>query len=164
MNIHYELLIITPTPDSTSAKQAILQKFVDLATKSGVNITKNELWEERKLAYEIKKYKNGLYLVFEFDSEPEALKKMESEFQLMPEVIRHLVVKKKVRSAEDIAEQKRIREKIQERKVREAHVAAAAEQKKTTDKKEEVKKDPKTEKLRLEELDDKLDKLLKEDI
>ncbi len=48
---------------------------------------------KRKLAYEIKKNKEGFYVVFKFEANPELITELERVYRITDEVIKFIVVK-----------------------------------------------------------------------
>ena len=51
-------------------------------------------WGKRRLAYPIKNFTEGTYVLVQFQMEPEDVVELESSLKLVNEVIRHLVVKR----------------------------------------------------------------------
>ena len=49
---------------------------------------------KRKLAYEIKKCKEGTYVIFNFESKPEAIAELERVYRITDDIIKYIVVKK----------------------------------------------------------------------
>lgn len=170
---HYELLYVVAGAAGDEAQAGIQQKVADELTKAGARLTSHTIWGSRKFAYALGKHQQGVYLIAEFDIEADRVKSLERSFRLMPEIIRYLIVKKRVKTAEEVEQEKRIREKIQERKVREAHVAAAEAQEKEKKVQRQTERDTAAQKtverkqevprVSLEELDKKLDEILSDD-
>ena len=53
-------------------------------------------WEKRKLAYEIKKQKEGFYIVFKFEAKPELISELERNYRITDEVMKFIVIKEEV--------------------------------------------------------------------
>ena len=49
---------------------------------------------KRKLAYEVKKNKDGYYVVFYFTAKPELISELERNYRITDEVIKFITVKK----------------------------------------------------------------------
>lgn len=92
MNKYESVIIIRPNIDEEGIK-GLIQKFTDLVNANGKMETVEELGK-RKLAYEIKKFKEGYYIVFNFESKPEAIKELERIYRITAEVIKFIVVRK----------------------------------------------------------------------
>ncbi len=87
---HYEtVFILTPVLSDAQMKEAV-EKFTKVLTDNGATIVNEEQWGLRKLAYPIKKKTTGFYTLVEFDSEPEAMKKLEIAFRRDERVLRFL--------------------------------------------------------------------------
>ena len=92
MNKYESVIIINPNVDEAGIK-ALEEKFTGLINENG-KVEKVNSMGKRKLAYEIKKFAEGTYLVFEFESKPEAIKELERVYRITDEVIKFIVVKK----------------------------------------------------------------------
>ncbi|HHE65486.1 MAG TPA: 30S ribosomal protein S6 [Bacteroidetes bacterium] len=169
---HYELLYIVTSSADDKKLEEVNQKVSDFITKSGGSITKKDDWGKRKLAYEINHEKYGNYVLMEFDADQEMLEKLDASMQLMSEVLRQIVVSKRVKSESEVAKEKQLKEKIEAKRAEKKRVAEAAAQAEATtedlgEKPAETKKETKEakgEKISLEDLDKKLDEILKEEI
>ena len=173
---NYELAYII----SIKYLEADMQKVIDQITKvikdNGGKIVKEEILGKQKLAYPINHIHQGTYVIVEFDIDGVNLKKIDTELTLMNEVLRHLIVKKKVKSAEELQQEEAIRERL--RKEKEDELKQIEEETKTAVQKSEEesvekeikikktdkKEDKKEEKVSLEDLDKKLDEILTDDI
>ena len=91
MNKYESVVIINPAVDEEGIK-ALVQKFTDLINKDG-KLEKVEELGKRKLAYEVKKNKEGYYVVLNFDSNPAAIAELERNYRIMDEVIKFIVIK-----------------------------------------------------------------------
>ena len=153
---HYELLGIIPVKYDEKQIGSIKTKVLTLIKKQGGNVTKEEDLGRNKLAYKIKQERYGFYFLLNFDLESGNLNKAEKELDLMPEILRYLITRLRVKSSKELERE----QKIQKRKIEE-------EEKKIKEEmvKEEKPKVPKKEKkISLEDLDKKLDEILKEDV
>ena len=155
---HYEMLFISPVQANEKKQNEILEKIIGLATSLEMKITENKDIGRKKLAYPVKKVVQGYYFLIEFDAEQPQIKKFDRELKLMPDIVRYLIIKKKVKTPEEIRKQKATQERIRERKIKEEQAELAKEK---TEKEE--KKGP-VEKIKLEDLDKKLDEILKEEV
>ena len=68
-NRYETVFIITPVLSDEQTKE-VVKKFKDLLKDKGANITHEENWGMRKLAYPIQKKSTGFYYLVEFDAEP----------------------------------------------------------------------------------------------
>ena len=155
---HYELLLILSIKLSEEEQKKSLKGVLDLIKKEGGQVTKNEDWGKRKIAFQIKHERHGYYFLIELDLEPAKLKAIEKIFKLTPEILRYTIVKSRIKTKEEIEKEERIKEKRiaeEEEKIKEK---MAAEEKAVE------KKPAREKKVSLEDLDKKLDEILKEDV
>ena len=99
----YELVYIV-TPDAGEEVVADLHKQVEaIVQRFGGNIEKTENWGRRRLAYDIRKQREGTYAVFEVLAEPSMVKEFERQLRLNDNVLRFLStrvpVRKRIRPA-----------------------------------------------------------------
>jgi len=88
----YEALyIITPELDDDGI-QTVANEVEKLVTSNGGAIVRSEIWGRRKLAYEVKKFTEGNYVLLRFDAEPVFSAKLEQYFRLSDQIIRYLIV------------------------------------------------------------------------
>jgi small subunit ribosomal protein S6 len=59
----------------------------------GCEITNVDQWGRRRMAYPIRRYLDGYYVIFHFSGEPSAIRPLESSLDLADDVLRHLVVR-----------------------------------------------------------------------
>ncbi len=172
MTQHYELLAIFPVNIEEKQRTEALKKVLDNITQNGGKVSEPQVWGNQKLSFEINKQTNGIYILVEFDHEVEEIKKIDAEMRLMPEFLRYLITKKKIKTEAEIAKEKKIQEKIAARKNEAAKqeeiekVKVEKEKEVVLKKKEELKKEAKANegKISLDDLDEKLDEILKEEI
>jgi small subunit ribosomal protein S6 len=89
----YELVYIVQ-PDATPEKEKDLQARVgDLVTQAGGITLLWDDWGKRKLAYEIKKFQKGHYMLVNFLGDGQVIPELERMLRLDAEVLRFLTVK-----------------------------------------------------------------------
>lgn len=139
---HYELLYLISGNLTEEEVLPIKEKVKEMVKKYGAEITAEDSLGKKKLAYPINKLFQGYYLIYEFDLEGSQLKSLDKDLRMANEVLRHVIVNKNFQtpSLAKLAEERAEKEIVQ-----------AAEEKK-----EESKKD----KIKLEDLDQKLDEIL----
>ncbi|MDP2684794.1 MAG: 30S ribosomal protein S6 [bacterium] len=169
---HYELLMIFPVNLEEKQREEVLKKIFDSITHNEGKVQEPKVWGNQKLAYDIKHQTNGFYILVEFDQESNKLQKMDADMRLMPELLRYLITKKKVKTEATIAKEKMIQEKIAEKKNEAAKQVEVAQKKEIEEKEKVVKKEEEkikrakadVGKISLDDLDEKLDEILKEEI
>ena len=91
MNKYESVVIINPNLEAESIK-ALINKISDLINTNG-SVNSVEELGNKKLAYEIKKNKEGYYVVIKFEAKPELITELERVYRITDEVIKFIVVK-----------------------------------------------------------------------
>jgi small subunit ribosomal protein S6 len=159
MTEHYEILYILPTSLTPEETTPFVEKIASHIKDNDGTITKDENLGKQKFAYPIKSQTHGYYFLYEFDMPKANLLKLNRSLQLMPEVVRFLMVKKKIKTEKEIAEEKELQERLAKRKEKEIDKMKEAKE----EAKEKPVKDKGKEKMSLEDLDKKLDEILDTD-
>lgn len=90
MNV-YENMIILNAAISDEEADAAVTRIKDLITGQGGEVLKVDVWGRRKLAYEIKKQKKGLYVLLFFKAPASTIKKLEEFFKVFDTVLKYIV-------------------------------------------------------------------------
>ncbi len=90
----YEIMfIVRPDLDEASAKQ-VAENMKNTIVNFGSNVTEVKEMGQRELAYEIKKYKNGYYFLFNVEANnADAIKEFDRLALISEDIIRHIVIK-----------------------------------------------------------------------
>jgi len=91
MNKYESVVIINPNLEAERIK-SLISKFSDLINTDGKVDSVEELGL-KKLAYEIKKQKEGYYVVIKFEANPELITELERNYRITDEVIKFIVIK-----------------------------------------------------------------------
>jgi len=91
MRSYETLFVINPELDEERIK-AVIEKYTNLLKEQGAEVVSVDEWGRRRLAYEIKKYREGYYVLINFDAEPEALKELERIFRIDADILRFIIV------------------------------------------------------------------------
>lgn len=86
----YELMYIIRPDVETEAVEATVSKFQGIISNGG-EITKHDVIGKRRLAYEIRKFREGTYVLVKFNATPDVVKELDRVMRITDEVIRHLV-------------------------------------------------------------------------
>lgn len=92
MNTYEITIIFCPNLEESVLKNAV-DSFREIFTKGGANITKDEVWGIRKLAYEIKHFGEGYYINMLFESAPDFVADLKKALNLNENVLRYLIVR-----------------------------------------------------------------------
>jgi small subunit ribosomal protein S6 len=89
----YELVYIVP-PDTTEQQVTELHEQIDaVVSRMHGTIEKTENWGRKRLAYEIARHKEGVYVLEVINGSGELMKELDRRLKVMDLVIRHSVVR-----------------------------------------------------------------------
>lgn len=143
---HYEILYLVASSYTEDELLPIKEKIKEFIKKSEGEITGEDSFGKKKLAYPINKNHQGYYLLYEFDLDGAKLKELNRNLKLTNELLRHIIVKRKLRAPSPVKPAVKKVELIKPQVV------------------EEKKVEKEDKKIKLEDLDQKLDEILKGDI
>jgi len=90
----YELtVVISPSVADDEVTATLEKKVSQFITERGGSITEVKPWGRKKLAYPIKNYTEGNYVLTLFKMDPKLTAELESSLQLSEEILRHLLVR-----------------------------------------------------------------------
>ena len=88
----YEVIFIAnPEMDEASFKE-LVERVSGWITEAGGTVSKVDLWGKRKLAYEIRKQKEGQYALLRTNMQPEFCTELERNLRLLEPVMRFMIV------------------------------------------------------------------------
>lgn len=88
----YEVMYIIRPDLEQEAVQSISEKFLAIVNNGG-EVTKHDVMGKRRLAYEIEKFREGIYILVNFNGTPEIVAELDRVMKITDEVIRYLIVK-----------------------------------------------------------------------
>jgi small subunit ribosomal protein S6 len=92
MNKYESIIIINPNCTDEALK-ALEDKFTGLINENG-KVESYENMGKKKLAYEVKKNKEGFYVLINFEAKPDSITELERNYRITDEVIKFIVVRK----------------------------------------------------------------------
>jgi small subunit ribosomal protein S6 len=92
MNYYENLFILDPHLDEKAAENA-LERLKDLIAKQGGEILKIEKWGRKRLAYVLKKRKEGNYVLLLFKAPPLNISELERSYKLLDFLVKFLIIK-----------------------------------------------------------------------
>ena len=93
MASHYESLFILRPSLADDDIQKTLEKVKTTVEKAGGTVERLENWGKKKLAYEVKREKKGVYVQLQFQGNGAAVTEVERLFRLEDAVMKFLTVK-----------------------------------------------------------------------
>lgn len=89
---HYESLYIVSAATTEEQLDSIISKYNQIVVDQGGELIAAGRWDRRRLAYEIKGQREGIYLIMYFLAEPSVPKEVDRVMRISDEVIRHMIV------------------------------------------------------------------------
>ncbi|QYJ03316.1 30S ribosomal protein S6 [Nocardioides panacisoli] len=90
---NYEVMVILDPSIDERRAQPSLTKYLDVITEAGGTIANVDVWGRRRLAYEINKHAEGIYVVIDLTAATETVKEFERRLNLDESVLRLKVLK-----------------------------------------------------------------------
>ncbi len=89
----YELVFIISPEVEDEAMETTVGSVSQFITGKGGIVSSEERWGKRRLAYPIKHFLEGNYVLTRFKMKPIWSKELEANLQISEEVLRHLLIK-----------------------------------------------------------------------
>jgi len=89
----YELVVIISPEIAEEEIPATVEKISQFIIERGGSIAEVNQWGKRKLAYPIKHFVEGNYVLTQFTMEPRLTEELEASLGISEEILRHLLVR-----------------------------------------------------------------------
>ncbi|MFD0898393.1 30S ribosomal protein S6 [Loigolactobacillus binensis] len=90
----YEILYIVRPDLEDAAKTALVERFDGILRDNGAEVVESKDWSKRRLAYEIKKYREGLYHVIKVTTDDDApLNEFDRLAKINDDILRHMITR-----------------------------------------------------------------------
>ncbi|MBB4071145.1 30S ribosomal protein S6 [Canibacter oris] len=89
----YELMVILDPKTDERTVKASMEKFLTAVTDAEGTVESVDIWGKRRLAYEIKKQSEGIYVVVNFTATPAATAELDRQLNLSESVMRTKVLR-----------------------------------------------------------------------
>jgi small subunit ribosomal protein S6 len=89
----YELVLVVSPMVSEDGYDATIDKYSRFIVGKGGVVNDTQRWGKRKLAYQIKHFGEGNYVLFKFRMKPAFSRELEASLRISEEILRHLLVK-----------------------------------------------------------------------
>jgi small subunit ribosomal protein S6 len=89
----YELVFIISPEVAEDRCDTIIENISRFITEKGGVVSEVERWGRRKLAYPIKSFVEGSYVLSRFKLKPTLSKDLEANLRISEDIVRHLLVK-----------------------------------------------------------------------
>ncbi|NQU72149.1 MAG: 30S ribosomal protein S6 [Rhodospirillales bacterium] len=89
----YENVYIARPDISAAQVEALTEALTAIITENGGQVTKNEYWGLKNLAYRIKKNRKGHYSLMNIDAPAAALHELERNMRINEDILRHMSIR-----------------------------------------------------------------------
>jgi len=86
-------MYILPPTLSAEEQTTLVERFGQLITSMGGTVEKTDRWERRQLAYELKGFREGYYVVVDFTGEPALVDELDRQMKLTEPILRHMILR-----------------------------------------------------------------------
>ncbi len=87
----YELVCILQPDLDENAFNGVIDRVKGWVSESGGNVDKVDIWGKRRLAYQIRKQRDGQYVLLNVSLPPKATAELERNLRYLEPVIRHML-------------------------------------------------------------------------
>jgi small subunit ribosomal protein S6 len=88
---NYEVVTIIHPDLDEAAVEALIEKISGWITEAGGSIEKVDKWGKRRMAYQIRKQREGQYVLFQTQMPTTLITELERNLQLQEPVMRYMV-------------------------------------------------------------------------
>jgi len=88
---HYELVCIVHPDLDEAGFNSVVEKVKGWVVETSGIVDKVEVWGRKRLAYAIKKHREGQYVLFNLSLEPAATATMDQNLRFLEPVIRYMI-------------------------------------------------------------------------
>jgi small subunit ribosomal protein S6 len=101
MNFYENILIFDPNLDDKAVENEV-ERVKNMVIKKGGDVLKSENWGHKKLAYELKKQKKGVYILLLFKAPSPVIAELERFYKAFDSLLKFLVIKLKKKETEAV--------------------------------------------------------------
>lgn len=89
----YEIMYIIRPDIEEEAQTALIERFNKILTDNGAEIEKVDEKGKKRLAYEINDYRDGYYVIINFQSDETAVNEFDRLAKFNDDIIRHMAIR-----------------------------------------------------------------------
>ena len=90
---HYETIFIASPTLTDEQSDELVKQYEGIIAEQGGELLKTDKWGRKKLAYEVQKFSEGYYTLFEMNAGPDLIAELERRFRNHDSVIKYLSVR-----------------------------------------------------------------------
>lgn len=87
----YELVCVIQPDLDEAAFNGVLDRVKGWVTESGGNVDKVDVWGRRKMTYQVRKHREGNYVLFNLSLQPAGIAALEQNIRYTETVMRHML-------------------------------------------------------------------------
>jgi small subunit ribosomal protein S6 len=89
----YELMVLIDPEVDERTVEPTLKKYLEVITKDGGTVDNVDVWGRRKMAYEIQKKSEAIYVVVNFTSEPATAQELDRLLSINETILRTKIIR-----------------------------------------------------------------------
>ncbi|HVN54434.1 MAG TPA: 30S ribosomal protein S6 [Anaerolineaceae bacterium] len=89
---NYEVIVIVHPDLDENALNGVVEKVKGWITDSGGTIEKVDLWGRRRMAYSIRKQREGQYVLFQAQMKPTFVNELDRSLRFLEPVMRYSII------------------------------------------------------------------------
>ncbi|HEQ60685.1 MAG TPA: 30S ribosomal protein S6 [Firmicutes bacterium] len=124
----YEILYIVSPRLEEAEIEEVHKQVLDTITGGGGSVRRESRWGRRRLAYEVKKFREGYYIFVEFNGTGQTVKDLLDLIRVEGRIIRHLITSVPKAKLEEEKRREELAQKRAEEAKKQAEAARAAEE------------------------------------
>jgi small subunit ribosomal protein S6 len=90
---HYETIFIASPTLTDEQSDELVKQYEGIIAEQGGELLKTDKWGRKKLAYEVQKFSEGYYTLFEMNAGPSLVAELERRFRNNDAVIKYMSVR-----------------------------------------------------------------------
>lgn len=90
---NYEIMYIIRPDIEEEARKTLVERFNTILADNGATMDKVKEMGSRRLAYEINDYREGYYVLLNFNGGSESVSEFERQAKFSDDIIRHIVIR-----------------------------------------------------------------------
>lgn len=91
---NYELMYIIKPELDEEKLTGVIDKFTNLINGNGGEVVSTDKWGKRRLAYEIKDYREGVYILVNFKGEAGTAQELDRVMKITDDILRFMIINK----------------------------------------------------------------------
>jgi small subunit ribosomal protein S6 len=91
--VAYEMMVILSPELDEEGIEAALERLQNIIREGEGEISNLDKWGKRRLAYEVKKYREGFYVLLNFKATPAVAAELERIIKISDKIIRYLLIR-----------------------------------------------------------------------